>query len=489
MSIGAFGENFPYTNFHDLNLDWIIQRIKELNDKFDEAISAKIKFADPIEWDITKQYEQLTIVIDDNKAYLSMQPVPSGVPITDTDYWQNVFDMSELVQMQEDYEQEMTGKFDDLEEDLRDEIGDFEDQIEEDVQRIENECVKNNSTKHLLYIGDSYSTYYSGALFTQIVAGIGIPANQCHSVAVSGASFSDATNSYLMQAQGYTGDKNEITDILIVGGINDALISFDDHTLNTFPDTSVLTNAIDAFKTYCDTNYPNAKLTIAYVGGCTPDSSLYTSYHPARSQMWSLWGYTMYAGSHGYNVLETWNAIHTSRLNYRSDDLIHPSQSNGVPAIADAVARTFNGLEYTVNRPALNTRFTASGKGNTNIDVNMQIVDNEIVVTAQSFYIQIKKNEIVDYENWSEIADTSGNAVSFAVREPIYIPVSVAINQFNGVNTPRIVNAELKFENGRLYIRVYSLNGSSYETLTAGNFASITFPALPAIQIPVWNVN
>ena len=35
MNIGAFGENFPYTNFHDLNLDWIIQWIKELNDKFD----------------------------------------------------------------------------------------------------------------------------------------------------------------------------------------------------------------------------------------------------------------------------------------------------------------------------------------------------------------------------------------------------------------------------------------------------------------------
>lgn len=29
MNAGAFGENFPYTNFHDLNLDWIIKEIKE----------------------------------------------------------------------------------------------------------------------------------------------------------------------------------------------------------------------------------------------------------------------------------------------------------------------------------------------------------------------------------------------------------------------------------------------------------------------------
>ena len=25
MNGGAFGENFPYSNFHDLNMDWIIK--------------------------------------------------------------------------------------------------------------------------------------------------------------------------------------------------------------------------------------------------------------------------------------------------------------------------------------------------------------------------------------------------------------------------------------------------------------------------------
>lgn len=30
MDGGAFGERFPYTNFHDLNLDWIIKEIKQL---------------------------------------------------------------------------------------------------------------------------------------------------------------------------------------------------------------------------------------------------------------------------------------------------------------------------------------------------------------------------------------------------------------------------------------------------------------------------
>ena len=30
MNNGAFGERFPYTNFHDLNLDWIIKELKKI---------------------------------------------------------------------------------------------------------------------------------------------------------------------------------------------------------------------------------------------------------------------------------------------------------------------------------------------------------------------------------------------------------------------------------------------------------------------------
>ena len=34
MSIGAFGENFPYNNFHDLNMDWIIKIAKDFLDQY-----------------------------------------------------------------------------------------------------------------------------------------------------------------------------------------------------------------------------------------------------------------------------------------------------------------------------------------------------------------------------------------------------------------------------------------------------------------------
>lgn len=40
-------ENFPYTNFHELNLDWILNKVQELNEKvngdFDAIIESYIE--------------------------------------------------------------------------------------------------------------------------------------------------------------------------------------------------------------------------------------------------------------------------------------------------------------------------------------------------------------------------------------------------------------------------------------------------------------
>lgn len=96
MLFNGFGENFPYTNFHDMNLDWILKVLKELESKIDKAAMHSIVIADPIQWDITKQYESLTVVMDDGNAYLSMQAVPYGVSIENEEYWQKIFDIGQI---------------------------------------------------------------------------------------------------------------------------------------------------------------------------------------------------------------------------------------------------------------------------------------------------------------------------------------------------------------------------------------------------------
>lgn len=88
----------PYTNFHDLNLDWIMEVLNEFNTKLTNFVSlATIKYADPIQWDITSQYEANTVVVDiKGNAYLSVQPVPSGVSLDRVEFWTKIGNFDEL---------------------------------------------------------------------------------------------------------------------------------------------------------------------------------------------------------------------------------------------------------------------------------------------------------------------------------------------------------------------------------------------------------
>lgn len=97
--MGLF-DQFPYTNFHELNLTWILDALKAIQTTTEQFVAINsLKYADPIQWNITSQYEKNTIVIDpqNGTAYISVQPVPSGVSLTNEDYWTVVFDLGSLL--------------------------------------------------------------------------------------------------------------------------------------------------------------------------------------------------------------------------------------------------------------------------------------------------------------------------------------------------------------------------------------------------------
>ena len=91
---------YPYINLNDLNLDYILKAIKEMRYEVTNFVSINaIKYADPIQWNITSQYEKNTIVIDPQTgtAYISVAPVPAGVALTRPEYWTVVFDLGSFV--------------------------------------------------------------------------------------------------------------------------------------------------------------------------------------------------------------------------------------------------------------------------------------------------------------------------------------------------------------------------------------------------------
>lgn len=94
-----FFHTYPYTDAHELNLDWILAQIKSINSTLNNFIVMNtIKYADPFQWNITTQYESNTIVMEPNTgvAYISVQPVPAGISISNTSYWTPVFDLSQM---------------------------------------------------------------------------------------------------------------------------------------------------------------------------------------------------------------------------------------------------------------------------------------------------------------------------------------------------------------------------------------------------------
>lgn len=97
--MGVF-EHFPYTNFHDLNLDWILKIIKELDSEVNTFIEQNVlSYADPIDWNITTQYAKNTVVVDPvtGTAYMSIATVPEGILLTNTSYWQPIFNYQQTV--------------------------------------------------------------------------------------------------------------------------------------------------------------------------------------------------------------------------------------------------------------------------------------------------------------------------------------------------------------------------------------------------------
>lgn len=73
----------------------MVSKVIEVMQQYIETSS--ISYADPIQWDITKQYPRNTVVVTVNgDGYLSTQPVPIGIDIDNEDYWTKIGNFSEI---------------------------------------------------------------------------------------------------------------------------------------------------------------------------------------------------------------------------------------------------------------------------------------------------------------------------------------------------------------------------------------------------------
>ena len=88
----GFFDNFPYSNFHEMNLDWILKQIVELK-KYIENYTAINNVSYAGTWNIEKGYSAWSIVTYGDASYISVKPVPVGVEIENEEYWMKLADV------------------------------------------------------------------------------------------------------------------------------------------------------------------------------------------------------------------------------------------------------------------------------------------------------------------------------------------------------------------------------------------------------------
>lgn len=92
----AYNHEYPYVDPNRYNSDWILNKIKDLMQEMSDFIALnKITFSG--DWSIAKQYPAWTVVNDGMDGYISVKPVPAGIAIDNTEYWQPIANYSAII--------------------------------------------------------------------------------------------------------------------------------------------------------------------------------------------------------------------------------------------------------------------------------------------------------------------------------------------------------------------------------------------------------
>lgn len=302
---------YPYTDFHEINLDWIIRKIKELGQAFND-FEAVNKITNAGAWDITKQYQAWTVVSDNNIGYISLKPVPAGVAITNTEYWGLVADYDILIT------------------DLSERISELEALNTKAIQQDNNLIVISDSygmniPENFIYFLTNYwnSAFGAGHIFTSAVSG---------SSMIQSIEYPDVKNFYRQLTEtiepalaAANVQKSAIKYIVIAGGYNDS------HWSTTVEAITAWRAAARDFHSYVKANYPNARIILAYLGW-----QLYSnnSYYPLNDPIGGYELYKAHGMAEGFEFLENSECCLLPDGCIASDDPFHPTR-NGALSISD----------------------------------------------------------------------------------------------------------------------------------------------------------
>lgn len=197
-------------------------------------------------WDNSYTYEAFEIVKYGNDYYTAKKAVPTGIAITNTEYWILTGNYNGAISSLDSRLTTAEGEIDD---------------IQDDIDFI------NRGYNKILIIGDSYCTQLNNTLPKQIMQNLGVATTDYYISALGSTGFARVASGkkfldLLIDCNNHFNNA-DVTHIIVLGGANDSLESDSD-----------ITAAITAFKTYANTNYPNAKILYGFIGATTDPTKI-----------------------------------------------------------------------------------------------------------------------------------------------------------------------------------------------------------------------
>ena len=385
-------------------------------------------------YDSTQNYEALDVV--DNglgTSYISKIPTPANTPLTDTTHWA-VYGAS-------------SGAIIDL---------------QNQINGLHNVNISKKDTRLFVFVGDSYNNNPTPttSFVAFLVSYLGIASTQYHNIGVGGAGL----DGYKTQIDNYSyADANDVTDVVITGGINDA------QALIT--DASAIETKIDTLYTTAVTKFPNATIWAGFCGNglYTALTGTYPGFtYDNMTLLKTIWSYRWASKPKCIYMedLDLWLRTITDTDYYDGGSGIHPFQI-GVRTLACMIgnylkggANNLNDL-LTVSCPfAKNTLISADTwnipnsltlrkKGKTtNISMGYGNIEFTSGWSMSSSNPIILGNMIVDPNNRQ-------NATSF--NKDVYIPISIYYSTTSDPTTFHSAPAVLRWIAQYMSLNVFSV--------------------------------
>lgn len=435
MNNGAFGEHFPYTNFHDLNLDWIIKIAKDFLD----------------------QYTHIEDVITDGESNLNTI-IEQGL--------ENIGNLTD-----EELEQ-LQNKTDDLLDVL---------------QLWYDRHIDSFRKRRIVVCGDSYLMDYDYSWGHQLQAMLGLSNDDFFYAGLSGGGFlslpgatGGVGNGYLRGLQlkeDEITNKDTITDVILCGGLNDS-----SYTPSNFP-TSLFETNVATFISHAHLVFPNAKIWIGYCGNAVDELATQLGTRTIDNRLYAIEQYSKIKSTVPVAInADIWKVFTYTFSWFVTTDYLHPNAQGSI-AIATAIMAWITGSPFAIKHSG----YTLTRVGSTSVagaspkSFAMEIDNGMLSIQLNDWYSESGyKGDFIGQPTANLSPGTElhfGNTSNgMIMNKDFIVPVTVAYGNLTGAQ--KYCPGSLKFEKGTAWkLTIYTT-----ETINSGT--SIFIVGNRIIQIP-----